>query len=127
MSSFKYEIEYAIKASINVLYKRLSTASGLSEWFADNVTIKDNVFTFYWEESKEEAKILNQKENKFIRFQWLENEDTEKYFEFRIEIDDMTKDIALIITDFVDEESEKDEETLLWNTQIDNLRNAIGI
>ncbi len=33
----KYEIEFVIQSSPQLLYQYLSTPSGLSEWFADNV------------------------------------------------------------------------------------------
>jgi len=127
MSLIKYTLEYPIKTSISFLYKRLSTPSGLSEWFADNVNIKDKILTFYWEGSKEQAIILKQKKGEFIRYQWLEDEGEEKYFEFNIQIDEMTKDIALIITDFAIDENDKEEGILLWNKEIGNLKNTLGI
>ena len=127
MSLIKYTLEYPIKTSISFLYKRLSTPSGLSEWFADNVNIKDKILTFYWEGSKEQAIILKQKKGEFIRYQWLEYEGEEKYFEFNIQIDEMTKDIALIVTDFAEDENDKEEGILLWNKEIGNLKNTLGI
>ena len=127
MSLIKYSLEYPIRTSISFLYKRLSTASGLSEWFADNVNIKNNILTFYWEGSEEQAIVLKQEKEKFIRYQWLEDEGEEKYFEFSIQIDEMTKDIALIVSDFAENEEDKEEGILLWNKEIENLKNALGI
>jgi|TARA_B110000196_G_scaffold297785_1_gene289121 uncharacterized protein YndB with AHSA1/START domain len=127
MSLFKYTIEYPIKTSISVLYRRLSTPSGLEEWFADSVNIKDGILIFSWEGSEQDAKVLKKKNDEFIQYQWLDDEDTERYFEFAIQVDEMTKDISLIITDFAEDEEEKEEGLLLWNTQIDNLKQAIGI
>ena len=48
------------------------------------------------------------------------------YFEFAIQIDDLTNDVSLIITDFAEDEQEKEENALLWNTQIENLKHALG-
>ena len=127
MPLIKYSLEYPIRTSISFLYKRLSTPSGLSEWFADNVNIKNDILTFYWEGSEEQAIVLKQEKEKSIRYQWLEDEGEEKYFEFSIQIDDMTKDIALIITDFAEDEDDKEEGILLWNKEIENLKNALGI
>jgi hypothetical protein len=127
MSLIKYTIEYPLKTSKSVLYKRLTTPSGLSEWFADNVTIKNDVLTFYWDGSEEEAIVLSKKKGESIRYQWLENEDEDRYFELSIQIDEMTKDIALIVTDFAENNDEKEEGILMWDTQIDNLKSAIGI
>jgi len=127
MSLIKYTIEYPLKTSISVLYKRLTTPSGLSEWFADNVSIKNDVLTFYWDGSEEEAIVLSKKKEESIRYQWLENEGEDMYFELSIQIDEMTKDIALIVTDFAENNDEKEEGILMWDTQIDNLKSAIGI
>lgn len=127
MSLIKYSLEFPIKTSISILFKRLSTPSGLSEWFADNVNIKNNILTFFWEGSVEEAIVLKKKKNKFIQYQWLDHKSEERYFEFVIQIDDMTEDISLIVTDFAVDEDEKEEGILLWSKQIENLKNAIGI
>jgi hypothetical protein len=49
----------------------------------------------------------------------------ESYFQFEIVQDEITGDVALIITDFADED-EKDANTRLWNSQIHNLMHIIG-
>ena len=122
----KYSIELPINSSINILYKRLSTPSGLSEWFADNVNLKDNVFTFFWDDSEQSAKLQKKKINKFIQFKWLDDDDKDSYFKFNIQIDEMTSDVSLIITDFAEDLDEKEEQILLWEQQIENLKRAIG-
>lgn len=121
----KFELEYPIHSSINILYKRLYTPSGLSEWFADDVHIRNDVYTFFWDGSEQSAKLVKKKENQFVRFHWLDN-DYESYFEFAIQIDDLTNDVSLIITDFAEDEDEKEENTLLWDTQVENLKHALG-
>ena len=100
MSLIKYSLEFPIKTSVSVLYNRLSTPSGLSEWFIDNVNIKNNILTFFWEGSEEKLIVFKKEKDVFIQYQWLEDEGEEKYFEFLIQIDEMTKDICLIVTDF---------------------------
>ena len=122
----KYSIEIPINSSVNVLYKRLSTPSGLAEWFADNVNLKNNVFTFFWDDSNQSAKILKKKSNKFVQFKWLDDEEKESFFEFKIQVDEMTSDVSLIITDFAEDEEDKEEQTMLWEQQIQNLKMAIG-
>ena len=122
----KYSIELPINSSVNILYKRLSTPSGLAEWFADNVTLKNNIYTFYWDDSEQSAKILKQKVNKFIQFKWTDDKEKESYFEFQIQIDEMTSDVSLIITDFAEDLEEQEEQTLLWEQQFENLKRAIG-
>ena len=122
----KYSIEIPINSSVNVLYKRLSTPSGLAEWFADNVNLKNNVFTFFWDDSDQSAKILKKKSNKFVQFKWLDDDEKESFFEFKIQVDEMTSDVSLIITDFAEDEEDQEEQTMLWEQQIQNLKMAIG-
>ncbi len=123
----KYEMEFEVKSSTSVLFNMISTASGLSEWFADNVNLKDDLFIFIWDGSEEEAKLLGKKKGESIKFQWLEDfEEGEKtYFEMAIKIDELTNDVALIVTDFADED-ELEEAQLLWTNQIAELKMTIG-
>ena len=51
-----YQLEYPLNSSIKILYERLSTISGLSEWFADDVNInREGIYTFTWEGSSQEG------------------------------------------------------------------------
>ena len=127
MSHFtKYMLEFPINSSVNILYKRLSTPSGLSEWFADDIIIKDKMFSFYWEGSSQEAKLLKSKANQFVRFKWEDDDIKENYFEFLIQVDEITSDVSLIITDFAENKQNQEEQTELWNKQISVLKRAIG-
>ena len=125
--SRQYTLEFPIRSSIKVLYKRLSTPSGLSEWFANDVNIKNGVYTFYWDGSEQSAKLVTKKENKFVKYKWIDSDEADDYFEFKIVVDDMTSDVSLLITDFADDEEDFEEAKLLWETQVDNLRSALGL
>lgn len=125
--SRQYTLEFPIRSSIKVLYKRLSTPSGLSEWFANDVNIKNGVYTFYWDGSEQSAKLVTKKENKFVKYKWVDSDQADDYFEFKIVVDDMTSDVSLLITDFADDEEDFEEAKLLWETQVDNLRGALGL
>lgn len=122
----KYELEYTLNTSPNILFNRLSTPEGLSEWFADNVNLRKGKYTFIWEGAEQEASVLQRKANKFIRFQWDDDDEEDNYFEFRIHTDELTGDVALLITDFA-EENEKEDAVDLWDSQISELRQAIGL
>lgn len=122
----KYELEYTLNASPNILFNRISTPEGLSEWFADNVNLKNGRYTFIWEGSENVASVVQKKSNKFIRFHWEDDEEEESYFEFKIRTDELTRDVALIITDFAEEE-DKDDAIDLWDSQISELKQAIGL
>ncbi len=120
----KFEIEFPIHASSSFLHHYLTTPDGLSEWFADNVNSRGEIFTFFWDGSEEKAKQkLSNKEEK-VRYNWLE-EDNDVYFEFKIVIDELTNDLALIVTDFADED-EVEEQKMFWENQINTLKRCIG-
>jgi len=121
----KVQIEFPIHASPKMLYQYFSSASGLSEWFADNVNSRGEIFTFIWDGAEEEAKVLSKKSDVKIRFKWLESEDDDSYFEFRIQVDELTKDVSLMITDFA-EEDEVEESKMFWENQISELKHRIG-
>ncbi|NQX86420.1 MAG: SRPBCC domain-containing protein [Flavobacteriaceae bacterium] len=122
----KYELEFPIHASPQLLYQYLSTPSGLSEWFADNVNSRGELFTFIWDGSEEQAKLLNKKSGERIKFRWLvDEENTSVYFEMRIQVDDITKDVSVMITDFC-EDDEIDEAKMLWENQIADLKHVLG-
>ncbi len=121
----KIQLEYPINCSPKVLFNRLSTASGLAEWFADDVRVKGKDFTFVWEGTEQTAEKTLHKENQLVRYSWLDDELEGTYFEFRITKDELTGDVSLMVFDFHDEE-EEDETTELWNTQIADLKHVLG-
>lgn len=121
----KIELEYPINSSPRVLYTRLSTPGGLAEWFADDVNLRGGVYYFIWEGAEQRAEVLRKKENKYIQFRWLDEEDEDTTFEFRINIDELTGDTALMITDTIDEEDEEDA-VGLWDSQVAELRHVLG-
>jgi uncharacterized protein YndB with AHSA1/START domain len=121
----KYEMEFVIQVSPAMLYNYISTPSGMSEWYADNVKSRGEFFTFIWEGSEEKAKLLSKKSPERIKFRWMEDEGTDYYFELRIQVDEITKDVSLMITDFA-EDDEVEEGKLLWNNMIGELKQILG-
>ncbi|HCK05387.1 MAG TPA: hypothetical protein DHV98_03240 [Flavobacteriaceae bacterium] len=121
----KYEMEFPIHVSPSLLYQYISTPSGMSEWYADNVNSRGQLFTFIWEGSEEQAKLLGKKTGERIKFRWLDDEDTDYFFELRIQVDDITKDVSLMITDFA-EEDEVEEGKMLWENMVSNLKHVLG-
>jgi len=127
MSKTKFELEFVIHASPQLLYQYMHTPSGLSEWFADNVNARTEKYSFIWDDSEEEALLLRKKTNEFVRFRWLNGDEDqdECYFEMRIVVDEITKDVSVIVTDFA-EEDEIDETKMLWESQIGDLKQVLG-
>ena len=122
----KFEMEFPIKVSQKLLFQYISTPSGMSEWFADNVNSRGEIFIFIWDDSEESAKLVRKVNNEKIQFQWLEDEETDFYFELRIQFDEITKDVSLIVTDFAEDEEEVEESKLLWTNQISDLKMVLG-
>ncbi|MBN8565901.1 START-like domain-containing protein [Flavobacterium filum] len=126
-SKLRYEIEFPINSSPQLLYQYISTPSGLSEWFADNVNSRGELFTFIWDDTKERARLASKKTGERIKFKWIDenDKDTEYYFELKIMEDEITKDVSLVVIDFAYED-EIEESKLLWENQISDLKHVIG-
>lgn len=121
----RIELEYIFSSSVKVLYSRLSTPAGLAEWFADDVIQKGNQFIFVWNKTEQSATLVEAKPYSRVRFVWDDAEDEDEYFEFEIHVEPLTSDVALIITDFVDEDEESDSISV-WDKQIESLHRNLG-
>lgn len=124
-AKLKFEMEFPIHASPHMLYQYFGTPSGLSEWFADNVNSRGEIYTFIWNGSEEKAKVVQERPDEKIKFKWLNDGEDKTFFEFRIEVDEITKDVSLIVTDFA-EEDEVEDVRMFWESQIDELKRTIG-
>ena len=124
-SKNKYQLEFPMRSSLRILFSQISTPSGLSEWFADNVNIKGKNYTFFWDGDEQEAELVSKKNNQSVKFRWVD-EPSDTYFEFNILVDDITQDISLVITDFAEDQEDEDEAKRLWNKQIEKLKQSIG-
>jgi len=120
----KFTMEYEIRSSPRILYSFLSESNGLTQWFADNVTVRDQVYTFTWDDEQQKAKLLLLKENKLVKFRWIDD-DPQYYFEMEILQDELTNDVALAITDFAPEDT-IGERKLIWDNQIEYLVSVLG-
>lgn len=120
----KFNIEYEIKSSPRILYSFLSEPNGLTQWFADDVSVRDQVYTFTWDGEEQKAKLLATKENKLVRFKWVEDE-PQCYFEMEIIQDELTNDVALTITDFANDDAIS-ERKLIWDNQVEYLISVLG-
>ena len=121
----KFEMEFPIQASPSLLYQYISTPSGLSEWYADDVNSRGELFTFIWDGSEEEAKLLSKKNGERVKFRWEVDDETPYFFEIRIQVDEITKDVSIMITDFA-EDDEIDEGKMLWENMISDLKQVLG-
>lgn len=121
----KFELEFVVHSSAEMLYEFLSSPSGLSEWFCDDLNIRNGIYTFIWDDQLQQARLLKTVDLHLVRFQWVDKTDG-SYFEFKIQRDDLTNDISLIITDFAETVSERESSKLLWHSQVEKLMHVIG-
>jgi uncharacterized protein YndB with AHSA1/START domain len=121
----KFEMEFVIRASEDMVFEFVSTESGLSEWFCDDVNIRDGIFTFNWDGQIQQAKLVKELPPISIRYQWLDKNDG-SYFEFKTQKDELTNDISLIITDFAIDKADEISAKLLWHSQVDKLLHVLG-
>ncbi len=123
MAYTSYQVEFSIGSSPSILFQFIATPSGLSQWFADEVKADSNHYFFTWDGYSEEAELVEEEEEKKVKFYWQDSEDT--FFSFEIDKSEVTGDTILIITDFA-EENEIEDQKLLWENQITTLKRVIG-
>ena len=126
MNKIKFELEIPVHASPHMLYQYISSPSNLQEWFADKVNSRGKLFSFIWDGEEEKAELISKKSDERVRFKWVESEDDDSFFEIKIQVDALTKDVSLMITDFADDDEEVEVSKQLWENQIDELRHTIG-
>jgi uncharacterized protein YndB with AHSA1/START domain len=120
-----FTVDFLLKASPTILYHFITTPSCLVRWFCDAVDITGDYFTFSWNGNIEVAELMDDIEDERLRFHWLDGEDDDEYFEFRISTADITDETILEIVDFAWAD-EVEEQKTLWRTQVDRLRKETG-
>lgn len=127
MNKEKIRIEYILNnISLNILWNFISTPSGLADWFAEDVNVNGKIYTFSWNGAEQQAELIVIRTGYYIRFHWLDDEDPKTYFELKVSPDELTGDVALIVTDYAYPD-EKEDLTELWNKQIEELRRKTGM
>lgn len=117
-------LEFFLNTSPSVLFSRISTPSGLAEWFADNVNVEGKIYTFIWGNSEQQAELLTMVNNESISFRWLGMGPGYEFL-FNIIQDELTSDVALVVTDLVDDDDIEDARNL-WCSQVAKLKQMIG-
>jgi uncharacterized protein YndB with AHSA1/START domain len=130
MENYKFIAEYELRASPKVLFPYISTASGLSQWFAQKVNIRpDHQFDFFWDNESHLAKQVSIRQNKSVRFEFLNGNGAvtgeHNYIDFRVDVSELTQSTFLRITDY-SSNTDADELKSLWNSLIDKLKEIVG-
>ncbi|MBN2663620.1 MAG: hypothetical protein JXR68_08210 [Bacteroidales bacterium] len=121
----KVTIDYIFRTTPNILFKRLSTPSGLSEWFADDVMVNNGTYTFKWKDHSQMANYITDRKKLCIKLDWLDED--KEYLEFKIEESSISDDITLYITDFVEDDEDEDDAREFWDNVINRFKRKIGL
>jgi uncharacterized protein YndB with AHSA1/START domain len=125
MNRVKIDLEFIFRASPGILYSFFTEPAKIVRWFCDEVDITGNVFTFIWSGSEEIARLVGNEDEEKLRFKWEESENDEEYLEIRFSQAPVTNETILEITDFCDED-EKEDQKILWTSQMEKLRHETG-
>ncbi|HQW06175.1 MAG: hypothetical protein IPH05_04785 [Flavobacteriales bacterium] len=118
-------MEFYLNSSPTALYDQLSTPSGFSEWYCQDVDVRGDQYTFIWDREREETTMIGRKQGEVIRFRRNDDDDPEAFFEFRVRVDPMTNEVCLVVTDHAWPD-EVVETRQLWDSQIHELKRVLG-
>ncbi len=130
MTKQKFVGEYQINASRKMLFPYLSTATGLCQWFSDDVNINniDKTLIFILDGEERIAVIDSIKNNRYVKFRFLnENEKPKENdtLEFRLEINELTQSVFVRVEEFT-ETDDLDESYQIWDNLLSQLKEIIG-
>ncbi len=123
IEKIKFNIEYEINSSPKILYEFLHEPNALSQWFADEVNFREGIYEFVWDDETRTAKLMSARDNKLVKYKWLDDEPY--HFEMEIIQDELTNDVALMVTDFAGSDNLEDRK-LIWDNQIAYLQSVLG-
>ncbi|WP_026954089.1 START-like domain-containing protein [Algoriphagus vanfongensis] len=126
----KFVADYQINASKKIIFQYLSTASGLEEWFADEVRInEDKVFIFDFDNEEHYAKVASIRSNSHVKFEFFDPKDPmesdHSYIEFKLEENELTQTMFLKVIDYSDSYDD-DELVAIWDGLVGKLKEIIG-
>ena len=130
MAKQKFVVEYPINASRKMLFPYLSTATGLCQWFADDVNINniDKTMIFIVDGDERIAVIDSIKNNRYVRFRFLKDDEKPKQndtLEFRLEINELTQEVFVRVEEYT-ESDDLDESYQIWDNLLAQLKEIIG-
>ena len=127
MAKAKFVGEYEFRASKKMLYPYISSASGLSQWFADDVNInnEDKVLTIIWDGEENKAKIVSSRVNHHVKLEFIKDEDKDpNTVEFVLDVNELTNTVFIRVTDY--SEMDLEEAEGLWESLIHELKEIVG-
>ncbi|MCE7056221.1 ATPase [Algoriphagus sp. AGSA1] len=126
----KFVADYQINASKKIVFHYLSTASGLEEWFADEVKInEDKNYVFNFDSEDHFARLASQRSNSHVKFEFYDpknpDETDNAFIEFKLEENELTQTLFLKVIDYSDGYDD-DELVAIWEGLVGRLKDIIG-
>ena len=130
MPKQKFIGEYQINASRKMLFPYLSTATGVCQWFADDVNINniDKTLIFILDGDERIAVIDSIKNNRYVKFRFLNEDEKPKEndtLEFRLEINELTQSVFVRVEEYTDTD-DLEESYQIWENLLSQLKEIIG-
>ncbi|MDP4657496.1 MAG: START-like domain-containing protein [Algoriphagus sp.] len=122
--------DYQLNASKKIVYTYLSTASGLQEWFADEVRInEDKDFIFNFDQEDHYAKLTVLKANLHVRLDFFDpkrmHDQVDSFIEFKLDETELTQSLFLKVIDQSNFYNLEELE-VIWDGLISKLKEIIG-
>ncbi len=124
----KFTADFEINASKKMLYPYISTASGLSQWFADDVNInEDKEYNFIYDDEDHRARLTGHRLNQFVKFEFYEEgeEDDKSYVEIHLDENEITQSMYVKVVDYSNYENDQEQHEL-WEELINHLKEIVG-
>jgi uncharacterized protein YndB with AHSA1/START domain len=126
----RFTVEFPINASPKILFPYLATASGLSQWFCDDVRyVEGQRLNFIWDHENHYAEISAQRLNRAIRFVFLDEHRQQvpdaNFLEFSLDSSQVTDEVYLRVIDY-STANDPAEQQEMWEGLVGKLREQVG-
>ena len=126
----RFVVEFPINASPKILFPYLATASGLSQWFCDDVRyVEGQRLNFIWDHENHYAEISGQRLNRAVRFVFLDEQRQTvadaNFLEFTLDASQVTDEVYLRVVDY-SSGHDAGEQQEMWDGLVAKLREQVG-
>lgn len=126
----RFVAEFPVNASPKILFPYLATASGLTQWFCDDVRyVEGQRLNFIWDNENHYAEISGQRLNRVVRFVFLNDHRQPlidpSYLEFSLDSSQVTDEVYLRVVDY-SAALDPVEQQEMWEGLVAKLREQVG-
>jgi uncharacterized protein YndB with AHSA1/START domain len=117
----QFSMEFHVETTPKLLFTLISTAEGLTRWFANTIQKGEDTFVFQWPGNEQRVRMIQVKESEYVIYKWLEDYHKDLDLEMRVESEPNTSGVTLVISDFA-EQGDVDFSKRLWEAQVGRLQ-----